>query len=132
MRKKVCKCVFLVLFALSLFFLGTLWYDPDNIRILKRIYYNADRKDILDYDGIYEIPPVVVDYYKTDDAIFVKWKPDYPIPLPYEKYDYSYSEDSIILYWVIDLKNEKQIGPIDSMKFIGYCNSENIKFCFKK
>ena len=105
----VFGAVILLLFVVSLF------HDPDNVRISAGIYYNTQRKDILDRKGKYEIPPKVVDYCKVNNVILVKWNPQYPIPAIYDKYDYGYSADSVIMYWVIDLDAEEQIGPMDSI-----------------
>lgn len=99
---------------------------PESTRISRRIYFDNGRKDILDRDGKYEIPPNVIDYCKIKHKILVKWNPDYPIPAIYDKYDYGYSNDSIILYWVIDLDAEKQIGPMDSISFCNYCIDKEI------
>ena len=101
----------------------SLFNDPDSIKIAKNIYYNVQRKDILDHNGKYEIPPEVIDYCKIDDKIIVKWYPDYPIPAIYDKYDYGYSEKNIIMYWVIDLEKETQIGPMDLSEFDNYCKT---------
>lgn len=101
--------------------------DSDNHRISKRIFFNTERKDILDYDGKYvEIPPIVTGYTKIGNLILVKWNPDYPIPAIYDKYEYGYSEDSCTLYWIIDLNNEKQKGPMDSTSFAKSCSSYGI------
>ena len=37
---------------------------PEGTRISKRIYFDDGRKDILDYNGKYEIPPDVISYCK--------------------------------------------------------------------
>lgn len=103
-----------------------IFHDPDNHRIAKRIFFHSQRKDILDYDGKYEIPPIVTGYTKTGNMILVKWNPDYPIPAIYDKYEYGYSEDSITLYWIIDLNEERQIGPMDSISFVKSCLSHGI------
>ncbi|MBQ6668048.1 MAG: hypothetical protein IJM65_07995 [Bacteroidales bacterium] len=100
---------------------------PESTRIAKRIYFDNSRKDILDYDGKYEIPPNVIKYCKIKKKILVKWNPNYPIPAIYDKYDYGYSDNNnIIMYWVIDLDAEKQIGPMDSISFYNYCRNKGI------
>src|SRR5574344_147241 len=109
-------------------------YSTDNIRIADDIIYNKERKDILDYKGgRYEIPPEVVGYCKINDIILVKWKPKFPLDAIYDKYDYTawlYSQDSLsFLYWSIELKEEKQIGPMDSNAFDQFCCSRRIPPC---
>ena len=99
---------------------------PEGTRISKRIYFDDGRKDIIDYNGKYEIPPDVISYCKIKKKILVKWNPNYPIPAVYDKYDYGYSADSVIMYWVIDLDAEKQIGPMDSISFYNYCRNNGI------
>lgn len=99
---------------------------PESTRISKRIYFDDGRKDIIDYNGKYEIPPNVISYCKIKKKILVKWNPNYPIPAIYDKYDYGYSDDSVIMYWVIDLDAEKQIGPMDSISFYNYCRNNGI------
>jgi hypothetical protein len=101
-------------------------YDSDSHRISKRIFFHSQRKDILDYNGNYEIPPVVAGYTKIGNLILVKWNPDYPVPAIYDKYEYGYSEDSCIMYWIIDLNKKKQIGPLDSISFVKSCLSYDI------
>jgi len=108
--------------TISIFFTFCfIFHDTDNYRISKRIFFHSQRKDILDYDGKYEIPPTVTGYTKTGNLILVKWNPDYPIPAIYDKYEYGYSEDSCTMYWIIDLNEEKQIGPMDSLSFVKSC-----------
>lgn len=104
--------------------------DPDNHRITKRIFFHSQRKDILDYDGKYEIPPIVAGYTKIGNKILVKWNPDYPIPAIYDKYEYGYADSSVVLYWVIDLDTENQIGPMSYPDFLRYCESNRIKSPF--
>lgn len=104
--------------------------DPDNHRISKKIFFHSQRKDILDYDGNYEIPPVVTKYTKIGNLILVEWTPDYPIPAIFEKYDYGYSDTTVVLYWVINLDAEDQIGPMDYTEFVNYCESNLVKSPF--
>lgn len=112
---------------LSIVFTGCfIFCDPDNHRIAKRIFFNSQRKDILDYDGNYEIPPKVTGYTKIGNMILVKWNPDYPVPAIYDKYEYGYSEDSCTMYWILNLIEEKQIGPMDSISFVESCLSYGI------
>lgn len=112
--------IIIVLISISLFM-------PESTRITRSIYFDQNRRDIIDYDGNYEIPPNVINYSKIKNKILIKWNPDYPIPAIYDKYDYGYSNDSIILYWVIDLDAEKQIGPMDVHTIEKYCESNMIK-----
>ncbi len=118
----ICLCITISIIFTSCF----IFHDPDNHRISKRIFFHSQRKDILDYDGKYEIPPVVTGYTKTGNLILVKWNPDYPIPAIYDKFEYGYSEDSCTMYWIIDLNEEKQIGPMDSLLFVKYCLSHEV------
>jgi len=105
----------------------SLFHDPDDVRIFAGVYYNTQRKDILDRKGKYEIPPKVVDYCKVNNVILVKWNPQYPIPAIYDKYDYGYSDNvDVILYWVVDLKKEEQVGPMEWSEFADYCDSKGI------
>jgi hypothetical protein len=113
----------IAIFTVIVLNIVSLFNDPDSIKIAKSIYYNVQRKDILDYNGKYEIPPEVIDYCTIDNKLIVKWKPDYPIPAIYDKYDYGYSEKYIIMYWVIDIENETQIGPMDFSEFDNYCKT---------
>ncbi|MBP5710967.1 MAG: hypothetical protein J6W84_08360 [Bacteroidales bacterium] len=122
MKAKVKKVLLISICTVVVAFVAlNIWSlidDPDNYRISKKIYYNSGRKDILDYDGKYEIPPKVTGYTKIGNLILVKWNPDYPIPAIYDKYEYGCPEDSCTMYWIIDLNEEKQIGPMDSISFI--------------
>ena len=121
----VFGAVILLLFVVSLF------HDPDNVRISAGIYCNTQRKDILDRKGKYEIPPKVVDYCKVNNVILVKWNPQYPIPAIYDKYDYGYSDNvDVVLYWVVDLKKEEQVGPMEWSEFVDYCDSKGIDVPF--
>ena len=113
--------------VIAILFVVLLFHDPDNVRISAGIYYNTQRKDILDRKGKYEIPPKVVDYCKVNNVILVKWNPHYPIPAIYDKYDYGYSDNvDVILYWVVDLKKEEQVGPMEWSEFVDYCDSKGI------
>lgn len=127
MKKKLYTIFCIVIFTIiTLYVISLPFYDPDNIRISKKIYYSTDRKDILDYNGKYEIPPNVLDYCKKKNMIFVKWQLAYPLVAEYKKYDYYIYLNSGILYWVIDLNNEEQIGPMDSISFYNYCRNKGI------
>ena len=121
------KGIISICIIISIIFTGCfIFCDPDNHRISKRIFFHSQRKDILDYDGNYEIPPIVTGYTKIGNMILVKWNPDYPIPAIYDKYEYGYSEDSCTMYWIIDLNEERQIGPMDSISFVQSCSSYGI------
>jgi len=126
------KCIYLGIgfIAAVCFVVVSLSYDADTIRITKNIYFNSQRKDILDRDGRYEIPPKVLDYCLRKNIILIKWKPDYPIPAIYEKYDYSYSDSTEVLYWAINLDTENQIGPMSYSDFLHYCESNIVKSPF--
>ena len=116
---------------ISIFFISCfIFCDPDNHRISKRIFFHSQRKDILDYDGNYEIPPIVTGYAKIGNMILVKWNPDYPIPAIYDKYEYGYSDSSVVLYWAINLDTENQIGPMSYSDFLHYCESNLLKSPF--
>ena len=116
---------------ISIIFIGRFMFcNPDNHRITKRIFFDSQRKDILDYDGNYEFPPIVAGYTKIGNKILVKWNPDYPIPAIYDKYEYGYSDSSVVLYWVIDLDTENQIGPMSYPEFLHYCESNHVKSPF--
>ena len=112
--------------AILVVLLFSLIYDADNIKITNDIYYNTQRKDILDKKGRYEIPPNVLDYYIEKRHIMIKWSPCYPIPEIYNKYNYGYSESNAILFWVIDMKANTQIGPMSYADFLHYCEKEVI------
>lgn len=133
MKKKIWYVIRWIIFIIIVLNIISLFYDPDRIKLSKDVVYDAERKDILDYNGNkYEIPPYVIDYCKIDNKILVKWNPHYPILAIYDKYDYGFSNDSIILYWVLDLDIEKQIGPMDSIEFVNYCKSKGINTTFRK
>lgn len=125
--KKKYVCFGVGFIAAVCFLVISLSYDTDNIRITRDIYFDSQRKDILDREGKYEIPPKVLDYCMEKDIILVKWKPDYPIPATYEKYDYGYSDNIVILYWAIDLNSRSQIGPMDYTEFENYCTSNDLE-----
>ncbi|MBR4452639.1 MAG: hypothetical protein IKS33_00100 [Bacteroidales bacterium] len=132
MKKKSHTIFRIVIFTvITLFIISLLFNDPDNIRISKKIYYNIGRKDILDYNGKYEIPPKVLDYCKKKNIIFIKWQLTYPLTTEYKKYDYYKYLNDGILYWIIDLNNEEQIGPMDLMEFNNYCKTKDIIPSFK-
>lgn len=126
------KCIFwgIGFIVAVCFVVIPLFYDANTIRITRNIYFDSQRKDILDRDGKYEIPPKVLDYCQRKNIILIKWKPDYPIPAIYEKYDYCCSDSTEVLYWVINLGTENQIGPMDYSEFLHYCESNMVKSPF--
>ena len=131
MKKKIIIGLSVFGAVILLLFMVSLFHDPDNVRITAGVYYNTQRKDILDRKGKYEIPPKVVDYFKVKNVILVKWSPYYPIPEIYEKYDYGYSDNlGVILYWVIDLKKEEQIGPMEWSEFVDCCEIVDVDVPF--
>lgn len=103
-------------------------YNPD-VKISGSICYDTEHHHILDVEDVRkcEIPPKVLGYYKTDDFILVKWELEYPVDAIYNKYDYRTWYYSGVLYWAIELKDETQVGPMDSLEFHHYCQSHHIK-----
>ena len=52
-----------------------------------------------------------------ENLIFVVQSPRYPIDAIYDIDYYDYSSNDSILFWIIDTKRQKIIGPVESILF---------------
>lgn len=76
--------------------------------------FNSQRKDII---GKFDIPPSVKSFECKENFIFVVQSPRYPIDAIYDIDYYDYSSNDSILFWIIDTKRQKIIGPVESILF---------------
>lgn len=111
----IILCVLLVLFAVLSFHFCT-----DEEKLPGGFVYNSQRKDII---GRFDIPSTITRYDINDDFIFIEQIPKYPIQAIYNIEYYDYRQNEGRLFWIIDTKRAKPIGPIDSATFYKYKDS---------
>lgn len=110
-----------ILCALITFFVVLSFHVcTDDKKLPGGFVYNSQRKDII---GRFDIPSTIVNYEFNNDYIFIEQIPQCPIQAIYniEYYDYGHNEGR--LFWIIDVKKEKPIGPIDSASFYEFKDS---------
>lgn len=111
----------IILCALITFFVVLSFHVcTDEEKLPGGFVYNSQRKDII---GKFDIPSTIVNHEFNNDYIFIEQVPQYPIQALYniEYYDYCHAEGK--LFWIIDVKMEKPIGPIDSASFYEFKDS---------
>lgn len=111
----IILCAFLALFAVFSFH-----YCTDDEKLPGGFVYNSQRKDII---GRFDIPSTIMRYEFNDDFIFIEQIPQYPIQAIYNIEYYDYCQNEGRLFWIIDIKRTKPIGPIDSVTFYKYRDS---------
>lgn len=111
-------CAFIYVFFV--FMIVSSFFYTDEKKLIGGFVYNSERKDI---SGRFDIPPTIINYEMKDDYIFIKQVPESPIHAYYNIQYYDYRQDKGTLFWIIDIREQSPIGPLDSVSFYQYKDS---------